>query len=128
MFKKIKIVIIVFTCITLSCTENILTSENEVKKYPWLENFILDEIEDFYGTHNYDNGVLSFSYTYNEPNDSVLLFMDSVAKIEKWDFIKSTNFSRVYSKVLQQFPLDTTNTFMEIKIDTTVRKIHYIIE
>jgi hypothetical protein len=128
MFKKIKIAIIVLLCITFSCSENILTSENDVKKYPWLKKFILEEIEDFYGTHNYDNGVLIFSYTYNEPNDSVLLFMDSIAKIEKWDFIEVKEFFRTYSKVLYQFPLDTTNTYIEIKIDTSVRKIHYIIE
>lgn len=113
---------------TLFSCDEISLKEQDVTKYPWLKPFLHQSIANFEGEHDLDKGTLSFNYIYSSLDDDAFLYLDSIARVEQWKLIESSEASRKYSKCLYQYEADTGKTVIEINIDNRVNKIFFNIE
>jgi len=103
--------------------------ETDLQKYPWITSFLVEDINDFKGTHNIDIGTMQFSYTVSKGNkDSILTKMDSIAQNESWKLVGSSVKGREYSKAINQYPANAEQVIIKIEIDTIEKRIHFNIK
>jgi hypothetical protein len=103
--------------------------ETDIKKYPWLESFLVSDLNNFEGIHNIELGAMQFSYTFSMCNkDSILNKIDNIAQSESWSLVNSSAKGREYSKALNEFPAEAGQTIIKIEVDTIESRIHFSIK
>jgi hypothetical protein len=115
------------TFILFSCNDIAIMQESDLKKYPWLTAFIsASNYSEFEGTHNIDIGTIEFSYKIaGGKSNRVFVQLDSIAKKDNWEILKSTDLNREYSKRVSKDIKDGGNILLKIELDTIHNKLLY---
>lgn len=98
-------------------------SEDDVKKYPEINAFILSN-EDFKGSHDMDLAKLRFSY---QPKfiDAPIEKIDSIAKARDWEIKKESGYRRIFLKEIKSYPADTGLDSLYVEFKPTENRLYF---
>jgi hypothetical protein len=103
--KKI-VCLLVLISFYLGCGDIRIPKEDDLKKYPWINNFAPGRI-DFKGIeHNLDTGTFSFSFKSSYSLYDFFKSVDEYAAINKWLITDKSLYSRTYKKKSNAYPAD----------------------
>lgn len=98
-------------------------SEDDVKKYPEINEFILSN-KDFKGSHDMDLGKLHFSY---QPKftDSPIEKMDSIAEARAWEIKKESNYRRIFLKEIKSYLADMAIDSLYVEFKPSENRLYF---
>ena len=117
-------VLLLLTLLLFSCTENVALKQEDVMKIDWLKPFIMGVASDFDGTHDIDNGALTFSYKTTQTND-IISALDEVSLLEEWKVDKMNDLTRVYTKNILMYGDTFKTTTIYVIYDSDSRIIKF---